>query len=563
MREEEELMKQKRVLIVGGVAGGASAAARARRLSEEAEILVFERGPHVSFANCGLPYYVGGEISDSKDLVLQSPEDLHARFNLDIRVNTEAVRLDRNEKILEVRDLRTGAVAYEPYDALLLSPGASAIKPRIPGIDRPGHFTLRTVPDTLAISAYIAEHGAQRAVVVGGGYIGMEMVEQLARRGLTVSVVEALPQVVGIFDAEMAAYLHRELSANGVDLHLGDSVVAFEAPEEGEEAAASVVVLKSGARLSADVVILAMGVRPEVGLAHAAGLEIGALGGIRVDNRLQTSDPHIWAVGDAIEVRHTVTGEWMLIALAGPANRQGRIAADNILGRHSLYAGTLGTSILRLFEVTAAATGANERMLDKAGMAYQAVHLHPNAHAGYYPGATQIALKLLFAPVSGKILGAQAVGHSGVDKRMDVIATAIMAEMTVSDLAQLELSYAPPFGSAKDPVNLAGMIAENLLAGDVASAQWDEVESLDGNTTLLLDVRQPEEWNEGHIPGAIPIPLTELRNRLVELPADREIVVYCQSGQRSYYACRILTQNGFRCRNLSGAYLTWSAASGR
>ncbi len=554
-------MNRKRILVVGGVAGGASAAARARRLSEEAEILVFERGPHVSFANCGLPYFVSGEIREPRDLVLQTPEELHARFNLDVRVNTEVIHIDRNEKVLEVRDLKTGASVREPYDSLLLSPGASAIKPRIPGIDNANHFTLRTVPDTLAISACITTHQAKRAVVVGGGYIGMEMTEQLVRRGLTVSVVETLPQVVGIFDAEMAAFLHRELSANGVALHLGDSVIAFDAPKEGEHAAASVVVLKSGKRLPADIVILAMGVRPEVELARAAGLEIGALGGIRVDSGLRTSDPHIWAVGDAIEVRHAVTGEWMLIALAGPANRQGRIAADNILGRDSHYEGTLGTSILRLFEITAAATGANARMLGQAGIAYQAVHLHPNSHAGYYPGAEPIALKLLFAPGSGKILGAQAVGRDGVDKRMDVMATAITAGMTVSDLAQLELSYAPPFGSAKDPVNLAGMIAENVIAGDVALAQWDEVEHLDSDATLFLDVRQPDEREAGHIPGAMHIPLPELRGRLDELPSDKEIIVYCQSGQRSYYACRILSQHGLRCRNLSGAYRTWSAAS--
>ena len=370
-----------------------------------------------------------------------------------------------------------------------------------------------------------------------------------------------MDQVVGIFDLEMAAYLHRELAVNGVQLHLGDSVVAFDCPAEREEAAASVVVLKSGARLPADIVILAMGVRPEVELAREAGLEIGELGGMRVDDRLRTSDPCIWAVGDAIEVRHTVTRESMLIALAGPANRQGRIAADNILGRDSRYEGTLGTSIVRLFTMTAAATGANARMLERAGIAYQSVHLHPNSHAGYYPGAAPIALKVLFAPATGKILGAQAVGRDGIDKRMDIVATAITAGMTVSDLAQLELSYAPPFGSAKDPVNLAGMIAENVIAGDVAQAQWDEVENLDCSAALLLDVRQPEEWEAGNLPGAIRIPLTELRGRLGELPSDREIIVYCQSGQRSYYACRILTQHGFRCRNLSGAYLTWSAGA--
>jgi NADPH-dependent 2,4-dienoyl-CoA reductase/sulfur reductase-like enzyme/rhodanese-related sulfurtransferase len=553
-------MSAKRIVIVGGVAGGASAAARARRLSEAAEIVVFERGPHVSFASCGLPYYVGGEIHAPSDLLVQTPEALKARFNLDVRIRTEVIHIDPTARRVEVRDLRTGMISRVAYDALLLSPGAVPVKPPIPGIDRPGHFTVRNVPDAQAITAWIGDHQARRAVVVGGGYIGLEMTEQLRRLGLEVALIEALPQVLGMLDPEMAAYLHRELRANGVDLHLADGVAAFDAPQDQDSAAASVVVLKSGVRLPADLVILGMGVRPEVGLAREAGLEIGTCGGIRVNARLQTSDPDIWAVGDAIEVRHAVTGDWMLIPLAGPANRQGRIAADNMLGRPARYGGTWGTGILRLFEMTAGATGASETMLCQSGIPYEAVHLHPLAHAGYYPNAAPIAMKVLFAPDTGKILGAQVVGHDGADKRMDVLATALQSGLTMSDLAALELAYSPPIGSAKDPVNMAGMIGEDILAGDVEVVQWHEVASQDPDRVVLLDVRQPEEWEDGCLPGAVRIALPELRARLTELPRDREIVAYCRSGQRSYFACRILKQHGFRCRNLTGAYLTWRTA---
>jgi NADPH-dependent 2,4-dienoyl-CoA reductase/sulfur reductase-like enzyme/rhodanese-related sulfurtransferase len=555
-------VRPERVVIVGGVAGGASAAARARRLSEEAEIVVFERGPHVSFANCGLPYYIGGEIAGQEKLLVQTPEGLRARFNLDVRVMTEVIRIDRQAREVEARDLRTGKTYRQPYDALVLSTGAAPLRPPIPGIERPGLFTLRNIPDTLEIDAWIEKRRPQRAAVIGGGFIGLEMAEQLHRRGMAVTLVEALPQVMAALDPEMAALLHEELRANGVALRLCDGVASFDAPHPDEKAEASVVVLESGARLPADLIVLGIGVRPEAGLAREAGLEIGALGGIRVNARMQTSDPAIWAVGDAVEVRHAITGEWKMIPLAGPANRQGRVAADNIFGRDSRYEGALGTGILRLFGLTAAGTGASERMLRQAGIPYEAVHLHPNSHAGYFPGAEPIALKILFAPGDGRLLGAQAVGRAGVDKRIDVLATALKAGMTVRDLAQLELAYAPPFGSAKDPVNLAGMIGENILAGDVETAQWHEVDALDPDRTLLLDVRQPEELREGVLPGAIHIPLPQLRARLGELPQEKEIVVSCRSGQRSYYACRILSQRGFRCRNLSGAFLTWRAARG-
>lgn len=577
-------MERKKIVIVGGVAGGASAAARARRLCEQCEITVFERGPHVSFANCGLPYFVGGEIVEQDSLLLQTPETLRARFNLDVRVSTEVVAIDRGRQVLKVRELGSGREYEQPYDTLVLSTGASPLKPPIPGIDRAGHFTVRNIPDVERIMAWIKDCSACRAVVVGGGYIGLEMAEQLKHRGLGVTVIEALPQVMAPLDPEMAAWLHQELRANDVALHLGDSVAAFETPQPGETARASVVVLKSGKRIEADTVVLGLGVRPETSLAKNAGLELGSLGGIRVNDHMQTSDAKIFAVGDAVEVRDRVTGVWGIIPLAGPANRQGRIAADNIFGRPSRYESTQGTAILRLFKLSAGCTGANEKSLRKAGIPYQALHLHPGSHAGYYPGAEPIAMKVLFAPDSGKLLGAQAVGHDGVDKRIDVFATAVKGNMTVQDLAELELAYAPPFGSAKDPVNMAGMAAQNVLAGDVKLAQWNEIPSssssrresaqsspegkVSGLTSaatsqdhlVLLDVRRPDERAKGFIPGSLHIPLDELRARMNELPRDQEIIVHCQSGQRSYFACRILSQHGFRVRNLTGSYRTWKTA---
>ena len=553
-------MKKKRVIIVGGVAGGASAAARARRLCEGCEIIIFERGPHVSFANCGLPYFVGGEIVEQDSLLVQTPESLKARFNLDVRINTEVIRINRANQRIQVRESEIGREYEEVYDALILSTGASPLRPPIPGIERPNHFVVRNIPDVERVMAWSKDCQRCRAVVVGGGYIGLEMAEQLRRRGFDVTVAEASPQVMTPFDPEMAAWLQAELKTNGVALHLNDPVVSFEPPSEHEPARASIVVLKSRQRLPADSVILGLGVKPEIGLAKDAGLEIGKLGGIRVNEHLQTTDPHIWAVGDAIEVHDGVTGQWALIPLAGPANRQGRIAADNILGRPSRYEQTWGTAILRLFKLTAGCTGANEKSLRRAAIPFHAIHLHPGSHAGYYPGAEPIALKILFAPGTGKLLGAQAIGHDGVDKRIDVLATALKAGMTVHDLAELELAYAPPYGSAKDPVNLAGMAAQNVLAGYVSLAQWNEVASLDPNTTLLLDVRRPDERARGFIPGSINIPLDELRQRLNELPRDREIIAHCQSGQRSYNAARILSQHGFRVRNLTGSYRTWRAA---
>lgn len=543
-----------KVVVVGGVAGGMSCAARARRLSEASKIVVFERGPYPSFANCGLPYHIGGEIADRGKLIVQSAERLRAVHRLDVRVMTEVVSIDRARKVVVARDLGDGREYEERYDALVLSMGAAPLKPPIPGIDLPGVFSLRNIPDMDAILAWIGEHGARRAVVGGGGYIGLEVAEQLRHRGLDVAIAEAGPQIMMPLDPEMAAPIAAEIRSKGVDLHLGDPIAAFgkALPSEG---AAPTVVLKSGARIPADVVIVGLGVKPETKIAREAGLEIGARGGIRVDERMQTSDPSIYAVGDVVEVRDRTTGEWSLVPLAGPANRQGRIAADNIFGIPSTYKGTLGTAVLRVFGLVAACTGANEKTLRRAGIPFEAVHLHPASHAGYYPGAHPIAMKLLFAPDSGRVLGAQAVGRDGAEKRVDVLATAIAAGMTVDDLAELELCYAPPFGSAKDPVNIAGMVAQNVRAGLSVQAQWDALPE----GAVILDVRDKPEREAGRIDGSMHIPLAELRSRIGEIPRDRPVVVHCASGQRSYGAVRILRQNGFDARNLAGSWKTWTA----
>lgn len=547
----------KKIVIVGGVAAGMSCAARCRRLSETVEITVLERGPHVSFANCGLPYYVGGEIAPRAKL-LRSAEDMAHNLNITIRTRTPAVAIDRAGRRVAVQTPE-GKEEHLPYDVLVLATGASPLRPPIPGIDRPGLFSVRNVPDADAIQEWIKKVDARRAVVVGGGYIGLEMAEQFQHRGLEVSVVEVQDQIMAPVDVEMARLLEEEMEKHGVALYLGDGVASFDEPAAGEKSAAATVVLKSGTRLPGDVVILGLGVRPDVGLAKSAGLEIGARGGLRVDAQLRTNDPAIYAAGDAVEVRDTITGEWAIVPLAGPANRQGRMIADNIFGRGIEYTGTQGTAVLRLFSLTAACTGANEKRLRAAGIAYQGVHLHPANHAGYFPGAQRMALKVLFSPETGKLLGAQAVGGDGVDKRIDVLATALAAGMTMDQIAQLELCYAPPYGSAKDPVNMAGMAAENMLRNMVRVVHWNEVP--DGPEPLILDVRNANERDAGAIPGSIHIPLGELRGRLDELPRDKPIIVHCQSGQRSYTATRILTLNGFDAMNLSGSYLTWSPAT--
>ena len=537
----------KRIVIVGGVAGGMSAATRLRRLDEFAEIVVFERGPYVSFANCGLPYHIGGEIADRAKLIVQTPARLAAVFNLDIRANTEVLSVQPGAKTVTTAD------GIERYDELILATGSTPVMPGVPGIGLPGHFTLRTIPDLDAILAWIEAKNVKTALVLGGGYIGLEAAEQLHRRGLSVTVVEKNPQVLTALDPDMAAHVHVELKKHGVAVKLSNPVVTFD--DRG-------ATLQSGEHIPADVVIIGIGVKPNTALAKAAGLDIGVSGGILVNAQLRTSDPHIWAVGDAIEVTHGATFTPAIIPLAGPANRQGRIVADNIWGLNSEYRGTLGTAVVRVFDIVAACTGANETLLRKAGINYEAIHLHPNSHAGYFPGAKSLALKILFAPENGRLLGAQAVGEDGVDKRIDVLATALFAGMTIDDLAELELAYAPPFGSAKDPVNLAGMAAQNLLTGLVRVAQWYDMPKLLEAGAVVVDVREPSEREGGIIPGSLSIPLGELRARLAELPKDREILAHCASGQRSYTACRILMQHGFKCWNLTGSYKTWKAAQG-
>ncbi len=548
-------MKPKKVCIVGGVAGGASCATRLRRLDEEAEIVVLERGPYVSFANCGLPYHIGGIIPKRESLFVVAPELLEKRFRIAVRTRHEVLEIDRERRELVIKDLEAGTTYREPYDFLVLAPGAAPVRPPVPGADLPGVFTLRTVPDMDAINSWIDRTGARRAVVVGGGFVGLEMVECFARRGLEVALVEKEAQVLAAnLDPEMAAFIALHLAEKGVELHLGTGVAAVV-----QEAGRLAVKTDSGQTLPADLVLFAVGVRPEVELARRAGLELGPTGGIKVDSFLRTSDPRIFAVGDAVEVTHLVTGTPVVIPLAGPANRQGRIAADNICGREVAYRGSQGTAIVKVFELTAAATGVSGRVLKRLGTPHQSVIVHPPSHATYYPGGSQLALKLVFGP-DGKILGAQAVGTEGVDKRIDVLATALRAGLTVFDLEHLELAYAPPYSSAKDPVNIVGFAAANILRGDVAGATWDEVPAFREEGACILDVRTPAEVEKGAIPGALHIPVDELRERLEEVPR-RKVLVYCGSGLRSYIAARILKAAGFaEVYNLSGGYRTYAAA---
>lgn len=544
----------KKILIVGGVAGGATAAARLRRLDETSEIILFERGEYISFANCGLPYYIGETIQQREKLLVQTVEGMSKRFQLDIRNLSEVTKIDPVRKCVIVHNLKTDESYEETYDVLILSPGAKPIVPPLPGVaEATNLFTLRNIPDTDRIKSYVDEQKPKHAVVVGGGYIGVEMAENLHQRGIHITIVEAMDQVMGPLDYEMASIVQEALEENGVELILNDPIQ--EIREQGRK-----VVLSSGTELATDLIMMSIGVRPENSLAVDAGLSVGERGGIQVNEYLQTSDPSIYAIGDAIEVKDYVNGQPTMIPLAWPANRQAHIVANNIYGKQEKYHGTLGTAIAKVFDYTVATTGNNEKLLKRLGLRYQAVHIHPLSHAGYYPGAHPIALKLLFDPETGKILGAQAVGKDGVDKRIDVIATAIKGGLTVRDLRDLELSYAPPYSSAKDPVNMAGYVACNLMDGKSESVQWHEIDDIVAEGGTLIDVRQPKELEAGFIPGAKNIPLPELRDRLEELPKDETVYVNCQVGLRGYLANRILIENGFEVKNLDGGWKTYSSA---
>ena len=540
----------KKVLIVGGVAGGASAAARLRRLDESAHIVMFERDPYISFANCGLPYYIGGSIQDRSKLLVQTPEAMHKRFNIDVRIQSEVMSIDPVHKKVLVQSKERGTYE-ETYDALILSPGAKPIKPQLPGIDLPGIHTLRNIPDTDRMKSKVMEQGTRSAVVIGGGFIGVEMAENLREAGLNVTLIEAGSQILAPFDSEMASGLAKELEEQGIHLILSDSVQGF--VESGEQIEVS---LASGAVVSGEIVLLAIGVSPDTAFLKDSGLELGPRGHIIVNEQMETSVENIFAAGDAIEVVDFVNGVKTAIPLAGPANKQGRIAADNVCGLGTAYKGSQGTSIIKVFGLTGASTGSNEKTLKRLGIPYQVIYVHPNSHASYYPGATPISLKLIFDR-QGTVLGAQAVGYDGVDKRIDAIATVIRFRGTVKDLTELELSYAPPYSSAKDPVNMAGYTAENVLQGLMESFVPAELDHRDHAATQLVDVRSELEHANGHIDGSLNLPVDELRERLSELDPSKEIWVYCQVGLRGYTASRILAQNGFRVKNLTGGYKTY------
>ncbi|MEK3834870.1 MULTISPECIES: CoA-disulfide reductase [unclassified Paenibacillus] len=541
------------IVIIGGVAGGASAAARLRRLNEEDNIIMIERGEHVSFANCGLPYYIGESIDSRDKLFLQTPAGIRARFNIDVRIFTEATEIDREHKQVHCRNVTTGERLQIPYDILVLSPGAKPIVPPIPGISEAENlFTLRNIPDTDRIKAYVDSRHPRHATVIGAGFIGLEMAENLRERGLDVTVIDRGQQILNPLDLEMVRPLEEHMRLHGVELRMNEGVEAIE--QQG-----SLLRLSSGGELRTDMVILAIGVSPENDLARSCGLELGIRGSVKVNASLQTSDPAIYAVGDVIEVKDRVQGFDTMVSLAWGANRQGRLAADHINGREASYTGALGTAIIKIFDMTAALTGNNEKTLKSLGVPYEAVHIHPNSHAGYYPGAAPIALKLLFNPQTGEIYGAQAAGSAGVDKRIDVIATAIRSRLKADELADLELAYAPPYSSAKDPVNMAGYVASNLMEGLVRNLQWHEVDEFTRSGGLIIDVRDEAERLAGFIPGSINIPLAGLRDRLTEIPGEREIAVSCQVGLRGYIAARMLIQYGYAVRNVDGGYKTYAA----
>ena len=548
-----------KVLIIGGVAGGASTAARLRRMNEQAEIIMLERGPYISFANCGLPYHIGEVIEDRDKLMVVTPESLKAMLNIDSRVKNEVIKIDRKKKSVTVRDLDSGRTYEETYDKLVLSPGAAPLVPPLPGVDLEKVFTLRNLPDMDKIKAFVDEKKPARAVVVGGGFIGLEIAENLQDRGVQVTLIEMLNQVMAPIDYEMAALVHQHLTFKRIRLALGDGLKSI---EEGD-AGWLKVGLSSGRSVDTEMVILSIGVRPETTLAKEAGLELGMRGTIVTNEHMQTSDPDIYAVGDAVEVTSRITGQETTLALAGPASREGRVAADHICGKEpAVFKGVVGTSVVKVFDLTVATVGMNSHSLQQANIPFQNVIVHVSNHAGYYPGASPMALKLLFGE-KGQIYGAQAVGIDGVDKRIDVIATAMQSGMTVYDLEDLELAYAPPYSSSRDPVNIVGFTAGNVLRGDAKVMHWDEVNQLDRNQIAIVDVRLPEELALGMLDGAVNIPLQQIRQKINEIPKDRRVLVYCQTGQRSYFASRVLNQLGFDAYNLTGGYKTYSHAVGR
>lgn len=539
-----------KLVIIGGVAGGATAAARARRLNENAEIILLERGEYISFANCGLPYYIGEVIKERDSLLVTTVNAFKDRYRIDIRVFSEVVAINRKNKEVEIKNSQTGETCLESYDKIILSPGAEPVKPPLKGIELDNIFNLRNIPDTDRIKAFVDVNKPKSAVVVGGGFIGLEMAENLVIRGVKTTIIEKMEQVMMSVDYEMAGLMHTHLEDKGVDCILGDGIQSF-----SKSSGKMSVLTESGREISCDMVILSIGVKPENQLAKDAGLDIGEFGGIKVDPTMKTSDPDIYAVGDAVEVTNFVSGKTAMTPLAGPANKQGRIAADNVMGRRSIFPGTLGSSVVKLFDLTVASTGCNERYLSANKIPYLAGYTHSGSHASYYPGAEMMSIKLLFTPDTGKILGAQIVGKDGVDKRIDVIATAIHGSMTVYDLEELELAYAPPYSSAKDPVNIAGFVAANLLKGDVLNINWDELAKIDPEKDILIDLRNKEEIEQsGFIEGALNIPLNDLRSRLNELDKDKNYILYCAIGLRGYIGYRIMIQHGFKAINLGGGY---------
>jgi NADPH-dependent 2,4-dienoyl-CoA reductase/sulfur reductase-like enzyme/rhodanese-related sulfurtransferase len=550
------LKMRAKLLIIGGVAGGATAAARARRLDEGAEIILFERGSHISFANCGLPYYIGEAIGSRDDLLITTPQAFGERYNIDVRICSEVVAIDRKHKYVSVKNLETGDTYEEKYDKLILAPGAEPIKPPFEGIELEAIFNLRTIPDAEGIKNYTDAKNPESAVVVGGGYIGLEMAENLTLRGVKTTIIEMLDQVMASLDHEMAAIVHAHLKEKGVHCVLGNRVTSL-SKENGRIG----VSTDGGHHIECDMVISSIGVTPENKLARDAGLVIGTRGGIVVDATMRTSDPDIYGVGDAVEVKDFVTGSPTMTALAGPANKEGRIAADNAMGRKSTFRGTIGTAVVKVFDLTVASTGATEKALKGKEIPYLASYTHSGSHASYFPGATMMAIKLVFSPSSGRILGAQIVGGEGVDKRIDVLATAIRGQMTVYDMEELELAYAPPYSSAKDPINIAGFVAANMLKGDLETINWDEIADIDRDKDVLVDLRNRDELDTaGTIEGAVHIPLNELRGELSGLDRSKSYIPFCAVGFRGYLAHRILVQNGFVSKNLSGGYKTFLGA---